>query len=206
LITGDDPKSPPKEMKASILFLLAGLCPALRSEPIDVVSALSRSHVYTDSKYQISAKIPTDWTILQGVRWGAHNEGENTINFRIPAPSQANPSMYYALFYDGSPAPESQGEEWFEMVVRNKEVARRRALPNGDYQNDATSVERKQISDHPTLSYTARYTMNGRPMMEHFLYVVGKRSFVMFFTKGPPKDVNGVIPKIKEMAGSLTLP
>lgn len=86
-------------MRATLLFFVAaGFCSALRGGPIDLTAVVKAGNVYADSKYEISAKFPAGWSVVSAIRWGAHNEGENTVRFRVPSPSLATPAMYYASF------------------------------------------------------------------------------------------------------------
>ncbi|MEO5958166.1 MAG: hypothetical protein ABIR80_03545, partial [Opitutaceae bacterium] len=198
------------KMKSTPLFLIfICLCGALRSEQrIDPKSTVGADNYYTDSKYGVRVKVPVGWELARGIRWGP-GERENTITFRPTMPSPARPNMYYAMFHSGMPAPAAdEVNPWFRMMAAKKEESRQKGgelFP--DYTNNIDSLDITQIAGRPAMIYTASFKIkNDQPMLEHFLWVLGEKSFVMFFTRGFPKNVQAIIPKIKEMASSLTIP
>ena len=197
-----------------LVFPVAALS-AAKTEPIDVRSAVKSGNVYTDPKFNLSVKLPSQWLVREGIRWGANNTGENTIWFRL-SPQLTTPKMYYAAFYSQSPAPApDKTDQWFLMVMQGRELARRKS-GLVDYRNDLSTLEFKKIAGRPAMSYLADYRRSeplktdrsddSSPMMEHFLFVIGKEGFVMFFTQGSPMHVKQVIPKIEQMAASLQIP
>lgn len=90
-------------------------------------------------------------------------------------------------------------------MARQKEASRSAGGQN-DYKNDPDSFVFRTIDGQPSLSYFATYTNNGEVRAEYFLRLLSPTGYVMFFNRGPAKDVQALIPTIVEMAGTVKPP
>lgn len=165
---------------------------------------LSGNRIF-DAKLGLMATYPADWTVRDAaLRWGV-NQGENTIFFAPPEGSQADPSLYYRKYSDGPAFDMANPEATLRDMARQKEASRS-AAGQDDYKNDPESFVFRTIDGQPSLSYFATYTSNGEVHAEYFLRILGPSGYVMFFNRGPAKDVQALIPTIVEMASNVKPP
>jgi hypothetical protein len=158
-----------------------------------------------DVQAGLTVTYPEDWAPRDvALRWGV-NEGENTIFFRAPEGSQAVPSLYYRKYSDGPAFDMANPEATLRDMALQKEVSRSAGGQN-DYRNDPGSFVFRTIDGNPTLSYFATYTSRGEVQAEYFLRMLGPSGYVMFFNRGPVKDVQALIPTIVDMAGTVKPP
>jgi hypothetical protein len=159
-----------------------------------------------DANLGLMANYPKDWTVREvAMRWGANN-GENTVFFGPPEGNQAQPSMYYRKYSDTAPFDMSNPEATLRDMARQKEVSR--LTVSSDYKNDPDSFVFRTFDGKPSLSYFATYTnpTNGEMHAEYFMRVLGPTGYVMYFTRGPVKDVQALIPAVFEMGGTVKPP
>jgi hypothetical protein len=64
----------------------------------------------------------------------------------------------------------------------------------------------REVGGNPSLSYSATFIMNGEVHAEYFTRVLGPKGYVMFFVRGPVKDIQAIIPTVYEMSGTVTPP
>lgn len=207
-------KSPITEPKPTVIS--AAAAPAMAPAPEPALSStkpakpgladlLQAGHRIHDAMTGLSVTYPADWTAREAVlRWGV-NEGENTIFFSPPDGSQAVPSLYYRRYSDGPAFDMTNPEATLRDMAQQKETSRSAGGQN-DYKNDPGSFVFRTIDGNPTLSYFATYTNRGEVHAEYFLRMLGPSGYVMFFNRGPVKDVQALIPTIVEMAGTVKPP
>ncbi len=160
-----------------------------------------------DSRLGFMMTFPKEWTIHDTkLRWGV-NEGENTIWFAPPAGAEGVvPSVYYRKYSDGTPFDATNAEARLRDMARQKEVSRSGNGQN-DYKNDPDSFVFRSIGGNPSLSYFATFTgPDGQVGAEYFLRVLGPTGYVMFFNRGPVKDVQALIPTIVDTANTVKPP
>ncbi len=151
--------------------------------------------------FGVSVTYPEGWSIKQAMRWGKDNR-ENTVFFQPPDGSAAIPSMYYQKYLEGAPSTADDAEAKLREQAAKKEASRQ-ASGAADYQNDPSSFVFREIDGHPTLSYFATFTQNNEVQGEYFTRVLGSQGYVMFFVRGPAKDVQASIAAVSQMAGMV---
>ncbi len=192
------PTAPP--VQAAKLAAKAGATPAQKMSLLEV---LGPNNAFHDAQYGVSATYPEGWAVRQAIRWGPNNR-ENTVFFTPPAGSMAIPSMYYQMYPNGAPDP-GNAEAMLREQAQLKEVSRSENGVN-DYKNDPDSFVFREIDGHPSLSYFATFTQGDQVQAEYFTRILGDNGYVMFFTRGPAKDVQALIPAVSQMAGTVKPP
>lgn len=177
---------------------------AMTAGPISLSEVLQPNNGYFDAAYGVAVTYPAGWAVRQALRWGVNN-GENTVFFSPPPGSAAVPSMYYRNYSDGPSFDMTNPEATLRDMARQKEESRSGGGQN-DYKNDPDSFVFRTIDGHPSLSYFATYTTGGQVHAEYFLRILGNGGYVMFFTRGPTKDVQALIPSVFEMGGTVRPP
>ena len=172
--------------------------------PIPLHEVLQPGNRYFDARYGVAATYPDGWVVREAQRWGV-NDGENTVFFDPPPGSEASPSMYYRKYGDGPAFDMTNPEATLRDMARQKETSRSSSGEN-DYKNDPESFVFRTIDGHPSLSYFATYTNGGQVQAEYFLRILGDNGYVMFFTRGPARDVQTLIPAIFEMGSTVKPP
>ena len=137
-------------------------------------------------------------------RWGVNN-GENTVFFNPPEGSLAVPSMYYRRYSDGPAFDMTNPEATLRDMAQQKESSRSNGGQN-DYKNDPDSFVFREIDGHPSLSYFATYSAGIEQHAEYFMRILGPQGYVMFFVRGPAKDVQALIPSVYQMGGTVKPP
>jgi hypothetical protein len=165
----------------------------------DVVGPGRRFH---DDQYGVSLTFPEGWSVARATRWGEGHR-QNTVFFTPPENSQAVPSMYYQEYPHGAPQT-GDAEAMLRQMAQEKETSRRTAL--SDYTNDPGSFVFRQVDGHPALSYFATYSRGGEIQAEYFMRILGDKGYVMFFVRGPVKDVQALIPPVYDMGGTVHPP
>jgi hypothetical protein len=101
----------------------------------------------------------------------------------------------------------SNPEATLRDMARQKEASRSNS-GESDYKNDPESFVFRTVHGKPSLSYFATYTnrANGEVHAEYFMRILGPTGYVMFFTRGPVKDVQTLIPAVFEMGGTVRPP
>jgi hypothetical protein len=160
------------------------------------------NHRFFDPITGVAATYPEGWTVRDIKRWGPDNR-ESTVFFHPPEGS-AVPSMFYQAYPDGTPAP-ADSEAMLREQARMKEASRSSDGAT-DYRNDPDSFVFREVNGHPTLSYFATYTAGGETHAEYFTRILGYNGYVMFFVRGPVKDVQAIIPAVYQMSGTVTPP
>jgi hypothetical protein len=186
---------------------------ATRKQPEDNLSlaypqmvlseVMQPGNVFHDSVFGVSATLPEGWSVRHATRWGENNR-ENTVFFSPPEGSKAIPSMYYQKYRETPPL--GNADAYLREVARQKEASR---LQNGmtEYQNDPGSFVYREVGGIPSLSYSATYiSKSGEVHAEYFTRILGPDGYVMFFVRGPVKDVQTLIPSVYEMSGTVTPP
>jgi len=193
-------------MKSSLLIAIAvALCSLGRSQPMPLKEVLGPNNLFNDASYGVSVSYPQGWVVRGAQRWGKNN-GENTVFFAPPAPSNARPSMYYQMFSPTMPKPEpGKIEVYLRDIAESKERSRIGAGLS-DYKNVPESLEIKQIAGRPGVSYFAVYTLGGQTMEEYFIRIVGEKGYVMFFVQGPAADVSSIRATVDRMAETVQVP
>jgi len=112
--------------------------------------------------------------------------------------------MYYQMYPQGEPAL-GDAETMLREQARLKEASRSQNGTN-DYKNDPESFVFRDVNGHPSLSYFATYTRGDQVQAEYFTRILGDNGYVMFFVRGPAKDVQALIPPVYQMAGTVKPP
>jgi hypothetical protein len=184
----------------------AGEPPARPANAPTMADLLLGGNRIFDAALGLQVTYPEGWGVRNVLtRWGRNN-GENTIFFAPPDANAAQPSLYYRKYSDGQVHDLSDAEATLRGMAREKEASR---LGDGgnDYKNDPDSFVFRRIDGNPSLSYFATYTdPNGAIHAEYFLRILGPTGYVMFFTRGPVKDVQALIPPVYKMAGTVKPP
>jgi hypothetical protein len=168
-----------------------------------LVQVLEPNNVFHDALFGVWATYPEGWSVQKASRWGQKNH-ENSVLFSPPKGSAAIPIMYYAMYFNGAPAP-GNAEAMLREGAQKKEASR---LHDGlkNYKNDPDSFVFRVINGHLSLSYLATFTQGGQVQDEYFMRIQGEKGFVMFFTHGPPNDVQALVPSVDQMAGTVKPP
>jgi hypothetical protein len=169
---------------------------------MSLAEMLQPNNRFHDPLFGVSVTLPEGWSVRQAMRWGENNR-ENTV-FLKPPEGEAIPSMYYQHYPDGAPEL-GQAEARLREMAQKKEESRSMGGTN-DYKNDPDSFVFRQIDGHPSLSYFATYTQNEQVRAEYFMRILGEKGYVMFFVRGPVKDVQAVIPVVHQMGGTVKPP
>jgi hypothetical protein len=170
--------------------------------PMPIAQMLQPGNKFEDVLLGVSATFPEGWSVRQAIRWGDNNR-QITV-FLAPAEGQAIPSMYYQDYPNGAPPP-GESEAMLREMAQKKEESRSANGAN-DYKNDPDSFVFREINGRPTLSYFATYTRGNDVQAEYFMRILGQKSYVMFFVRGPAKDVQAVIPQVYQMGGTVKVP
>jgi hypothetical protein len=171
--------------------------------PMSLLQVLAPNNVFHDALFGVSVTYPEGWSVRQAIRWGQNNR-ENTVFFSPPEGSEAIPSMYYQAYPNGAPAP-GNAEAMLREMAQQKEASRSQGGLN-DYKNDPGSFVFREIDGHPALSYFATFTQGDQVQAEYFMRILGEKGYVMFFTRGPAKDVQALIPSVYQMGGTVKPP
>jgi hypothetical protein len=113
--------------------------------------------------------------------------------------------MYYRRYSDGPPFDMTNPEATLRDMARMKEESRSNGSQN-DYKNDPDSFVFRRIDGNPSLSYFATYSESGAVHAEYFMRILGPQGYVMFFVRGPSKDVQALIPTVYQMGGTVKPP
>ena len=169
---------------------------------MSLLEVLGPNNLFHDALIGVSATYPEGWSVRQAIRWGQNNR-ENTVFFNAPEGSAAIPSMYYQIYPNGAPAA-GNAEAMLREMAQQKEASRAQIV--NDYKNDPGSFVFREIDGHPSLSYFATFTLGDQVQAEYFLRILGENGYVMFFTSGPVKDVQTLIPSVYQMGGTVKPP
>jgi hypothetical protein len=201
------PASPMRSPPASSFASSRGAPPpAAESNPsikMSLAEVLGPDNVFHDGLTGVSVKFPEDWVVRDAIRWGQDHR-ENTVFFNLPEGTAAVPSMYYQPYPNGAPAP-GEAEAMLRSQAEQKEASRSDNGSN-DYKNDPDSFVFRTIDGHPTLSYFATYTRGDAVQAEYFTRILGDNGYVMFFVRGPAKDVQALIPAVSQMSTTVKPP
>jgi hypothetical protein len=176
---------------------------AMSYPQMSLAEMLLPNNGFHDPLFGVSMSYPEGWSVRNATRWGQNNR-ENTVFFSPGGDSQAVPSMYYQNYTDGPP-PFGSSEAFLREQARKKEEQRNPGGVN-DYKNDADSFVFREIDGRPTLSYFATFTRGDQVQAEYFMRVLGQRGYVMFFVRGPAKDVQAIIPAVHKAGGTVKVP
>ena len=168
-----------------------------------LAEVLGPNNLFHDELFGVSAIYPDGWSVDNATRWGTNN-AENTVFLVPPEPSKARPSMYYQKFRDGVPPPGTE-EDYLRTSAQSKENSRSGNGAN-DYKNVPGSFAYTEVGGHPSLSYSAVYTQGDKVMTEYFVRILGKETYVMFFVRGTPEDVQALVPQVNQMAATVQVP
>ena len=171
--------------------------------PMPLAEVVGPNNAFHDALVGVSATYPEGWTVRQAIRWGQDHR-ENTVFFSPPDGSTAVPSMYYQKYPDGPPAP-GNAEAMLREMAQQKEASRSQGGLN-DYKNDPGSFVFREVDGHPSLSYFATFTRGEQVQAEYFTRILGEKGYVMFFVRGPVKDVQALIPSVFQMSGTVKPP
>lgn len=206
-MTTPAPVAPPPAPPPSSQITLgpAGTPPAgaTANKPTLTEMLIGANRIY-DAQIGMMVTYPKDWGVRDvTLRWGA-SQTENTIFLAPPAGSSVIPSIYYRQF-TYPPGAMSNPEAYLRQQAQQKEDSRSSGGTN-DYKNEASSFVYRKINGNPSLSYFATYTQGGDVHAEYFLRVLGPSGYVMFFNRGPAKEVQALIPTIADMANTVKPP
>jgi hypothetical protein len=95
-------------------------------------------------------------------------------------------------------------EAYFRDFAVKKEELRMADVP--DYRNVPESFQFGETDGAPAMSYFATFMDGDKVMTEYFVRILGRSSYVMFFTTGELEAVRPAMPKIQQMAKSVRLP
>lgn len=175
------------------------------SVAINLKQALGPDNQYTDAALNLSLTLPKGWSIREAYRWGEGRQ-ENTVALQAAPVTSAVPSIYYRRYTEEDVRViNSAGSKIFlEEGAMLKEASRVQYFT--DYRNEPESVRFFTINDRPAMTYLAMYSQGDRLMAEHFIRVLGRTGYVMFFTRGAPHDVKALTPQLLQMASTVQAP
>jgi hypothetical protein len=170
---------------------------------MSLAEVLGPNNNFHDSVFGVSVTYPEGWSVRTAARWGENNR-ENTVFFTPPEGSAAVPSMYYQKYPDGPPEA-SNPEAMLREMAQKKEESRSQGGKN-DYKHDPGSFVFREVNGYPTLSYFATYTQGDQLRAEYFTRILGENGYVMFFVRGPAKDVQDLIQPVYDMSSTVKPP
>lgn len=190
------------EPAPAVAAIQPAAAPADEYPPMSLSEVLAPNNLFYDSFLGVSVTYPPGWSVRAARRWGDKNH-QATVALVPPPPLKGTPSMYYQMYPDGSRPPTT--EAYLRTMAREKETQR---LAGGavDYRNDPDSFVFREIDGRPSLSYFATFTQDNQVMAEYFLRVLGQKGYVMFFVKGPVKDIQAMIPPVQQMGTTVRIP
>ncbi|MES2692373.1 MAG: hypothetical protein V4773_02795, partial [Verrucomicrobiota bacterium] len=161
------------------------------------------NNAFLDPEYGVSLTYPEGWELNRGFRWGPNHE-QTTFGIRRTRRPAIGTSLFYQKFSADSPRP-SDIKAWFRDSFTKKEAAKK--SEKKDYQNlPASLVFGTTSTGLPRFSYVAMFNEGSRTLVEYYVRIAGKESYVMFITQGTPEDLDAIRAEIDAMADTVRVP
>jgi hypothetical protein len=160
---------------------------------------VDKDNTITDPRTKVSVSYPPGWKLSRSSQVDA---AATSIIFTHPDHLQTPLTLYYRM------QPLATDPAGPEAALRQQATVKetdRRDLA-ADYANDPASFVYRETGGRPSLSWTARFTHEGAPWVEHLVRVSGPASYALIFVKVPSEKLEALRPLMETMADSLQLP
>ena len=198
-------------MKTCLLIVATmALCSPSYSQPrpgaaptMPLNEVLGPDNSFNDTVYGVAFTYPAGWRVRSGERWNWEDERENSLMLSPPSRLHAITAVYYQLFSENVPGPESEGIETFLRKIAERKAEAQAAAGLKDYKNLPDSFVFSETGGRATLKNSASYIEKRKPSTEYFVRIFGARGYVIFCVQGPVPDVKAVVADVDRMAASV---
>lgn len=152
---------------------------------------------YTDPEYGVRFTVPPAWKIGQAMHWGNR---ESTVVLER-AEAAAPVSLYYRPV-EGEPQTAEERQRVLTSALDGK-VAQRVREGLTDYQAPAGDCRSKTVGGSPARSCVARFTQDGKDMMEYLTWIEGERVHGLVFGRVPAKEFEVYRQRVDELTDIL---